>query len=302
MVLLGMRARAALFVVLVEGFGIAASTRDARASTARAVASPQPSATPVASATPAPQSDPCGGPTRLLATLNRPTVGFSACAVPPGSIVLEEGYQNQAQAGASPGIAASYPQGFERFGVAQGFELDAIGPNFNRARSARALETGTSDLGLGFKYELPQRGRFTYGVDGLFTAASGSSAFTAGGPTQTLDVDVAYAASPAIGIGTTVAGTWQAGFGAAGNAGRFGALIPSAVVTAQIPNAYQFYAEIVSQTKLAPDQGGHVFVDFGLQKLLGPNLEIDVEDGESFTPVNGSRFHYLGIGTGIRLR
>jgi hypothetical protein len=294
------RVRLALFTLTFSAGGTAGSALAAPAPTFSP--SPRPSAAPAGRVTRAAQGDPCGGPDRLLATLNRPTIGFSACAVPPGAIVLEEGYQNQAQSGASPAVAVSYPQGFERFGVVPGLELDAIGPNFNRVRSARALETGTSDLGVGFKYEFAQRGRFTYAVDGLFTAASGSNGFTAGGPTQTIDVDVAYAASPSIGIGTTVAGASLAGFSAAGEAGRFGALIPSAVLTAEIPNGYQFYAEVVAQSKLVPDRGGHVFGDFGVQKLLGPYLEVDIEDAQSFTPLNGSRFHYLGIGTGIRLR
>ena len=229
--------------------------------------------------------------------------------------MLEEGYQNQFQGGSSPSIATSFPQGFERFGVAGGFELDVIGPNYNRLRSGGGVATGYNDLGLGFKYELPQRGRFTYGIDGLFTAETGTGGFSNGGPTQTLDVDVAYALSPAMGIGTTIAGASSAGFftftkpsnggtsGAVTTSGeRFGYLLPSVVVTAQIPNAYQFYAEFVEQTKLGPQQGGRLFTDFGLQKLLGPYLELDAEYGIDFTPVLGSRFQYLGIGTGIRVK
>ncbi|MEO9262555.1 MAG: hypothetical protein ABI282_00530, partial [Candidatus Baltobacteraceae bacterium] len=169
-------------------------------------------------------------------------------------------------------------------------------------RTANGLQTGSSDLGLGFKYELPQRGRFTYGVDGLFTAATGTGGYSSGAPTQTLDVDISYAASPAVGLGTTLTGADLSGYGAAGNRARYSAFIPSFVLTAQIPHAYQFYAELVGQSKLAPDQGGHVFTDFGLQKLLGPYLELDVEYGVSFTPVGGTKFNYLGIGTGIRLK
>ena len=261
-------------------------------------------------------NDPCAGPGRLLATLNRPTVGYSACAVPKGSIVLEEGYQNQFQSGSTPFVAASYPQGFERFGVVDRFELDVIGPNFNRQRSGVNVTTGYNDLGLGFKYELPQKGRLTYGIDGLFTAPTGTGSFGSGAPTQTLDVDVAYPLSPAIGIGTTIAGASSTGFytlanasggGASGgpviaSAERYGYLLPSIVVTAQLPNAYQFYAEFVGQTKLGPEQGGRIFTDFGVQKLLGSYFELDAEYGIDFTRVAGSRFQYVGFGTGIRVK
>ncbi|GAC1545527.1 MAG: hypothetical protein NVS3B16_15050 [Vulcanimicrobiaceae bacterium] len=291
---------------------------------AAAASDPAPSASagapaPAHAASPAPDApaDPCGGPGRLLATLNRPTVGYSACAVPRGAIVLEEGYQNQFQAGASPSVASAFPQGFERVGVAKNLELDIIGPNFNRSRIGSTIATGFSDVGLGFKYQLPQAGRFTYAVDGLFSAATGTGGFGAGGPTSIVNLDIVYAASPAIGIGTTLAGAVTAGMTApaaaspgtaplgaptAGTLARYGYFLPSLVVTAQIPHYYQFYAELVAQTKLAPDQGGRTFADFGVQKLLGPNLEVDGEYAISFTPVAGSRFQYVGIGLGIRVK
>ena len=259
-----------------------------------------PVAAPTATASPAAANgvaDPCGGSARLLATLNRPTVGYSACAVPKGAIVLEDGYQNQAQGGTSPSVTTTYPQGFQRVGIADRLELDLIGPAYNRQRSGASVTTGYSDLGLGFKYELPQAGRFTYAVDGLFQASTGSGGFGAGGPTSAIDVDVAYAASPAIGFGTTLAGYATGGAGA-----RYGYFLPSVVVTAQIPNSYQFYAELVGQTKLAPDRGGRIFTDFGVQKLLGPFLEVDGEYGISFTPVDGSRFRYVGVGLGLRVK
>lgn len=238
----------------------------------------------------------------MASTAEDLSVAGSACVVPPGSIVLEEGYQNQAQRGASPNVTASFPQGFERFGLAPRLELDAIGPSLNRSRSPGLLATGYGDAGLGFKYELPQSGRFTYAIDGLFTAASGGRGFTAGGPTQTVNLDAAYAVSPAVGFGTTIAGTSAAGFRSEGNAARFGYLVPSFVVTVQVATACQFYAELAGQTKLAPDRGGHLVADAGVQKLAGPSLELDVEYGHSFTPDGGSRFHYLGAGVGLRLR
>ncbi|MBD5654678.1 MAG: hypothetical protein IAI50_05795 [Candidatus Eremiobacteraeota bacterium] len=216
--------------------------------------------------------------------------------------MLEEGYQNQSQAGASPGVTTTYPQGFERFGVAERLEVDVIGPNDNLVRAGRAFSSGFNDLGLGFKFELPQSGRFTYGIDGLFTAATGTAGFTAGGPTQTVNLDISYDASPAISFGTTLAGSSSAGFTAGGNAARFGYFLPSAVVTASLPHDVQLYAELVAQTKLTPDGGGRLFADFGVQKLLGPYVELDVEYADSFTPVAGSRFHYLGFGTGIRVK
>lgn len=263
---------------------------------AGATSQPSPSAVPDA------PSDPCGGPTGLFATLDRPTIGYSACAVPSGSIVLEEGYQNQSQGGASPAVLTTYPQGFERIGVADRLEVDLIGPAYNRLRTTSTVSSGYDDIGVGAKFELPPRGRFTYAFDGLFQAATGTGGFGAGGPTSVANVDIAYAASSAVGLGTTLATGVSSGTTPSGRVARYGYFLPSFVVTAQIPNAYQFYAELVGQTKLAPGAGGHVFTDFGLQKLLGPNVEVDGEYGRSFTPVGGSRFHDVGLGVGLRVR
>jgi len=248
----------------------------------------------------------------LLATLNRPTVGYSPCAVPKGAIVLEEGYQNTFAGGPAAQTLSAYPQGFERVGIAQRLELDLIGPSVNRLRGGGSMSSGSSDLGLGFKYELPQKGRFTYALDGLYTAATGTGGFSNGGPTQTLNLDLAYAASPALGFGTTLAAAASSGFFQPGTSatnatlaplpGRYATFDPSVVVTLQRPNYYQFYAELVGQTKMAPRAGGLVYTDFGLQKLLGPYLELDAEYGVDFTPVKGSRFRYVGFGAGIRLK
>lgn len=73
-------------------------------------------------------------------------------------------------------------------------------------------------------------------------------------------------------------------------------------MTAQILNAFQFYVEFVRQTRIGAAQGGRIFTDFGVQKLLGPNLELDAQYGSSFTPVGGSRFHSIGFGAGARAK
>ncbi|GAC1500449.1 MAG: hypothetical protein NVS1B2_25010 [Vulcanimicrobiaceae bacterium] len=292
----------ALLVATVVGTARAASP-DAIVSPA----SPTPPAAPVPAATsPQAPGDACGGPGRLLATLNRPTIGYSPCAVPKGSFVLENGYQNQTEGGPSASTVVSYPGGFQRFGVADRLELDLIGPSYNRTRTDDTLTHGYGDLGLGLKAQLPQRGRFTYGVDALVTAATGSGGYSNGGPTQALNLDVAFAASPAIGLGTTLAMSSSAGFRsiAGGDAAgeRFGFFQPSFVVTAQIPQYYQFYAEIVGTTKIGPGQGGRIVTDLGVQKLIGSSVEIDAEYGTSLTPVSGSRFHYVGFGAGVRVK
>jgi hypothetical protein len=272
---------------------------------ASALADVRPSPAPVASSTPAP--DPCGGAGRLLATANRPTIGYSACAVQRGTAVFELGYQNQVSGTSGAGdVQSQVPQNFLRLGVAQQFELDVIGPNYERTRTygggvAGSVTNGVTDSGLGFKYEFTPTGRWTLGVDGLYTGPNGSTFLTAGNATYTGNLDASYTLSPATSAGTTIAVSSTGGF-ANGAHGRYGVTTPSFVVTTQIPNFYQFYAEYVLVSKIGLTQGARGFTDFGVQKLLGETTEIDVEYGHAFTGIPELKFDYIGAGIVLELR
>jgi hypothetical protein len=288
---------AALLVIAIAG------------ATAVGLADPLPAPGPSASSAPGVRDDdPCGGRTRLLATLNRPTVGYSPCAVAARTVVFEIGYQNQVS-GATPSLqfAAQYPQNFLRFGVRPRFEIDVIGPNYARVRATRPDATdvatsGTYDSGAGLKYELPPSGKFTVAIDGLYLGANGSGGFTAGNASVTGNLDVAYSLDATTGIGTTLAFSSTGGYAADGSHARYGLFMPSFVITKQIPQTFQLYGEYVYASKIAPDAGGRAFVDFGLQKLFGPHFEVDAELGNSLTPNAAQRFHYVGVGLGFELR
>ncbi len=266
-------------------------------------------ADPIAAPSPSPSaqpSDPCGGPGRLLATPNRPTVGYSPCTVKRGTAVFELGYQNQVNGTPADGsVQSQVPQNFLRVGVATRFELDVIGPNYVATRTYQPSEPsvvthGVTDSGLGFKYELPPAGRWTIGFDGLYTGPNGSPFLTNGSTTLTGNLDASYALTPSTGIGTTIA---VSSTGALQNGVRteYGITEPSFVVTKQIPHFYQFYAEYVFVSKVAPNAGGRTFTDFGVQKLLGTNTEIDVEYGHAFTGDPALRFDYVGSGLVLQL-
>lgn len=268
---------------------------------------------PAATASPPPPtdataaSDPCGGPDRLLATADRPTVGFSPCAVAAGTVVFELGYQNQVNGARDSGyVQSQVPQNFLRFGIAPRFELDVIGPNYLRTRSygtaGSGIASGVADSGLGFKFELPPSSRWGVAFDGLYTGPNGSKTLTAGNATATVTLDAAYALTPSTGLGTTIAVSSGGGYAADGTHARYGVTEPSFVVTQQLPGRYQLYAEYVFVSKLAPDLGGRAFFDGGVQKLLGDRTEIDVEYGHAFTAVPALRFNYVGAGVVIQLR
>jgi hypothetical protein len=261
---------------------------------------PRPSPSPEA-------SDPCGGPGRLLATANRPTIGYSACAVKEHTAVFELGYQNQVNGTASSGsILSQVPQNFLRLGIIPRFEIDVIGPNYEATRTYASghpdtLTNGAADSGLGFKWELPPAGKWTVAFDGLYTGPNGSTFLTAGNATLTGNFDASYSLSPATSIATTVAISSTGGY-ADHIHGQYGTTTPSVVLTTQIPNYYQFYAEYVLVSKVALNRGDRAFTDFGIQKLLGTRTEVDVEYGHALTGIPALRFSYIGAGMVVQLR
>jgi hypothetical protein len=287
-----------LFTVVLGGAVVIAAAGSLRCE-AQSLPQPSPSASPLA-------ADPCGGLGRILATANRPTVGYSACAVKRDTVVFELGYQNEVRGTAQAGaVISDVPQNFLRLGLATRVEFDVIGPNYEATRSygpgsAGMTTHGVTDSGLGVKYELPQAGRWTLAFDGLYTGPNGSPFLTAGNATLTGNFDASYALSPATGIGTTIAVSSTGANGPRGHL-QYGVTMPSFVVTTQIPHFYQFYAEYVLVSKVGPDQGARAFTDFGVQKLLGSRTEIDLEYGHAFTGIPSLRFNYIGAGTVVQL-
>jgi hypothetical protein len=269
---------------------------------------PSPVASSAASPAPVPTpADPCGGPGRLLATANRPTVGYSACAVAPHTAVFELGYQNQVTGSPSTGsVQSQVPQNFLRIGVAPRFEIDVDGPNYIGTRTyapgkpGRVVD-GVADSGLGLKYEFHPLGRWLFAVDALDVPPNGSPFLSAGSATLTGNLDVSYALSPAASVGSTIAVSSTGGFTPSGVHQRYGVTTPSVVLTTLLPHYYQLYAEYVYVSKIAPNLGGRAFLDGGVQKLLGSRTEIDVEYGHSLVGDPGLTFRYVGAGLVVQL-
>jgi len=233
----------------------------------------------------------------MLAALNRPTIGFSACAVKPHEGVAEFGYAGIQQSDGTRN--AVYPQGFIRFGIARGLEVDAIGPNYIVQNSFGTLTRGFADSGVGAKYEFFHDDASAAALDLLVLVPSGSPAFTAGAPVTTLNFNYGRSISPAAGVGATIGMQSNYAPDLTGRPTRFFSLVPSAVVTTQSNDRTQFYFEAYGQTKLRPDGGTLFGINGGVQYMLAPWFEVDAELGQTVTDL--VRAHYFGAGLGIRL-
>lgn len=233
----------------------------------------------------------------MLATLNRPTIGFSACAAKPRQSVWELGYNNVLQSDGSR--AAVYPQGFIRFGVAPKIEVDAIGPLYEVQQAQGAVQRGFLDAGVGAKYEFFQDESSVAAVDLLYSLPTGAAAFTAGAPIATLNLDYGRSLSPVSGFATTIGVQSSYSQDSNGRSARFTSLVPSVAFTTQTNPRTQFYAEAFGQTRIRPDGGTLFGIDGGIQYMLLPCLELDAELGQTATDL--ARAHYFGVGFGLRL-
>jgi hypothetical protein len=75
-------------------------------------------------------------------------------------------------------------------------------------------------------------------------------------------------------------------------------VLPSVVISDQWNPRAQAYIEAYGQTRTRPDGGAQFGVDVALQYLIAPQLEADVEAGQTANDV--ARSHYAGFGFGLR--
>lgn len=251
-------------------------------------------ATPSPAPTVTPTTDPCAG---LLNQLNRPTIGYSPCAAKRGTAVLEMGYQHQWNSDST--TRDQYGQGFLRFGFAPQLELDVIGPNDIAQRGPSSDAFGFADSGIGFKYELLAAPQWQLGVDGLYTTPNGARAFTSGNSTLVTNFDATYQLTKTTSLASTLSFAAAGGFSVSGEHARYGAFMPSCLALQQFGGLTQGYVEYVNVSRTAPDLGDSSFLDAGLQRLVGTNVELDVEYGHSLSGVTAQRFNYIGAGLGI---
>ena len=213
-------------------------------------------------------------------------------------IVAELGYENESTRGDAPSTNASYPQGFIRYGVLDNVELDYIGPAYGITSGGGAREHGAFDSGVGAKYEFFHDESNVAGSDILYTVPTGSPGFSNGGASETLNLDASHNVSSTFSVSGTIGLTSTPGTRLNGTNARYAAWLPSLAATEQFGARAQVYLEASDATRIRPDGGSQFALDGGLQYLLSPQIEVDVETGRTVTDIARSRF----IGFGFALR
>jgi len=244
-------------------------------------------------------SDPCAGPSALLALIGRPTVSDSVCVVPMGRVVMEVGFQHATSRGQGGGRTDNYPQTVLRTGLPGINEFVLIGPNYITQNSSDGDISGWSATTLGIKHSLGYNNTCQGAVEALFTLSSGSSAFGSRGLGYAVNGIAAYSLTDQFGLSLQVGVSSQTDPASAGGE-RFTSFISNLVATWQPTARLQFFSEIFGQSETGPGKGAGYNADGGVQYLLTPSWEVDLEGGVRLTGDLGGYTHYFGAGMGLR--
>lgn len=246
---------------------------------------------------------PCSGPAALLGLLDRPTVGDSSCVAPQGMTVIEAGATAGSLYGTAGGRVDTLPDAELRFGLPDRSELVWLPPNFQY----QTLDAGAGMPGgrmrgfgpttLGVKHELGYDAHWQWTAEALATLPSGDSTFGSHGVGGALNAIISYGDGP-WGVSLMAGVTSQTEPTAAGG-GRFQSFNPDLVVTWASGPRVQLYAEVYAQSHSGARQGWGTDADGGVQYLLTPAFEVDVEEGVRLQGSLGGFANYTGIGLGL---
>ncbi|MFI4955155.1 MAG: transporter, partial [Gammaproteobacteria bacterium] len=217
------------------------------------------------------QEDSCSS---LFSLINRPSVADSPCAVKPGKVMVEMGFQYQSlYPGNGNGHKSNFPTAQLRFGLPAGNELSVLMPNYiTQHYSHEETLTGSTATVIGIKHQFPISQKWTYAAEALVTPPSGNNNFGSNALGTTLNGIVNYnltstlSATMMLGVATQTASFNDGGQ-------RYNSFNPDLLVSWQLKNNLQVFAEVYGQTKTGPDQHDGYNADTGIQYLLTENIE-----------------------------
>lgn len=240
--------------------------------------------------------DPCAS---LLAVIDRPTGSDSPCAVKPGQVIVELGYQYQ-KLYPVHGNSNDFPEVEVRFGLPFQNEIAVLVPNYINARTSdEGQATGPTATVAGIKHQFPNFDKWTSAAEILFTLPTGGSNFGSNALGVAINAIINYAVTPSISAAAMLGVTSET---VSLNQGgkRFTSFNPDVTVSWQTTENFQFYVEVYGQTKAGPDLGNGYNADGGIQYLLTKNIELDAEYGVRISGQLGGFSQYFGVGGGIR--
>lgn len=240
------------------------------------------------------QPDSCGGPTALLALIDRPTVGDSACVVPFGQAILELGLQYQSL---NPvGNQSNFPEAELRIGLPANSEFVIVMPNYNTQTVEPDAGFGASVVGV--KHRVGLCSKVVTSVEGLFTLPSGSDAFGSQGLGVTFNGIIAYNFTEKLNM-TFMFGASNLTQSVDQGGDRYISFNPDLVISWAPVDSISCYVEVYGQSKTSTFEREGCNFDGGIVYLVSKNLSVDVEFGNRLSGNLGGFNHYVGAGLAV---
>lgn len=221
-------------------------------------------------------------------TSDRPGLGSGSAVITPGMLQFELGGEYADDGEDADRI--SLGQALVRFGVSDGFELQALLGSFTVLRAADVSTEGVQDIGLGAKVRLPSLAdAWTWSLLGSVLLPTGATAFTADAVVPSVSLLADLGLTDRLGLAVNV-GT--SGF--ASDAGDQVSLIvtPSLALPGERSMAvFAGYAGYFA----AGDSDLH-FAEAGVTWLRGSDLQVDLNGGIEVD----SGDYFVGIGVARR--
>lgn len=243
-----------------------------------------------------PMLTPCTNSPTVLTYLNRPNNADSACTVPFKNLLFEMGYLYSDLSGGGNG--QEFPQLSIRFGLPKDTELVILTPNYNLQTTDPSSGFDTTWVGL--KHQALYSQNWVFSLEGYVIPTSGSNAFGSDDVGGVINGIFAYTFNSAISMTFMLGLNTQTTPPDSGGE-RYNFLSPNLVLTWQVDERLQTYAEIFGQTQTAPGEGAGFNMDLGVLYLLKKNIEIDAEIGRRLTGNLGGYNTYIGAGLSILL-
>lgn len=236
-------------------------------------------------------SNPCTG---ILAIVDRPSVGDSACVVPYGKALLEIGYQYQKLH--PQGQEQDFPQAVFRLGLPANNEFVIVLPNF--IHESTTPHSGLTATTLGIKHEIGYTQDWIYTAEALFTLPSGSANFGSNGLGVAVNGIVSYSFNSKLSL-TVMFGVTSETDTSYNGGQRFTSANPDIVLAWSPTEKINLFGEVYGQTKTGPGQTSGINTDGGITYLLFENVTVDLEVGQRLKGNLGGFEHYIGTGMAI---
>ncbi len=233
-------------------------------------------------------TNPCNG---ILAIVDRPSKADSACVVPFGQFDLEGGYQFLDLTGGGSG--QNFPQAEFRVGLPFNNEFVVLPPNYNTQTIFPHAGWGATVVGI--KHEIGYTSNLVGAVEGLVTLPTGSNSYGSDETGGALNAIATYSLTSALSA-TAMVGVTSQSLPSLSGGTRYGSFNPDLLVSYDITDNLETFAEVSGQTNAGPGLGYGYNGDVGILYQFIHNTEIDASFGQRIKGNLGGYNNYFGVG------